>query len=78
MDTLGLVFYKKGLYDSAIAEFSDSLEKIPDNAIVHYHLGLAYYQKGDVHRARIALEKALSLNQNFDEADAARQILSKL
>jgi len=76
MDTLGMVFYKKGLYDSAIAEFSDSLEKIPDNAIVHYHLGLAYYQKGDVHRARIALEKALSLNQNFDEADAARQILS--
>jgi tetratricopeptide (TPR) repeat protein len=78
MDTLGLVFYKKGLYDSAIAEFSDSLEKIPDNAIVHYHLGLAYHKKGDIHRARIELEKALSLNQNFDEADAARQILSKL
>ncbi len=72
------VFYKKGLYDSAIAEFSDSLEKIPDNAIVHYHLGLAYHKKGDIHRARIELEKALSLNQNFDEADAARQILSKL
>jgi tetratricopeptide (TPR) repeat protein len=78
MDTLGLVFYKKGLYDSAISEFSDSLEKIPDNAIVHYHLGLAYHKKGDIHHARIALEKALSLNQNFDEADAARQILSKL
>ena len=36
MDTLGWVYYKKGLYDSAINEFSDSLAKIPDNAIVHY------------------------------------------
>jgi tetratricopeptide (TPR) repeat protein len=78
MDTLGLVFYKKGLYDSAIGEFSDSLEKIPNNAIVHYHLGLAYHKKGDDHRARTALEKALSLNDNFDEADKAREILSKL
>jgi len=41
MDTMGWVYYKKGLYDSAIREFTDSLEKIPDNADVHYHLGLA-------------------------------------
>jgi tetratricopeptide (TPR) repeat protein len=77
MDTLGLIYYKKGLYDSAIGEFSDSLEKIPDNAIVHYHLGMAFHKKGDNDRAKTQLEKALSLNQNFDGADEARQILSK-
>jgi len=76
MDTLGLIYYKKGLYDSAIGEFSDSLEKIPDNAIVHYHMGMAFHKKGDKDRARAQLEKALSLNQTFDGVDEARQILS--
>jgi len=78
MDTLGLVYYKKGLYDSAIGEFADSLEQMPDNAVVHYHLGLSYYKKGDKNPARTELEKALSLDQEFDGADEARQILSKI
>ncbi len=29
MDTLGWIYYKKALYDSAIGEFKDSLEKMP-------------------------------------------------
>ena len=41
-------------------------------------LSKAYHKKGDDHRARTELEKALSLNDNFDEADKAREILSKL
>jgi tetratricopeptide (TPR) repeat protein len=78
MDTLGLVYYKKGLFGSAIGEFSDSLEQLPDNAVVHYHLGLAYYKKGDKDPARAQLEKALNLNQEFEGADEARQILSTI
>ena len=78
MDTLGLIYYKKGLYDSAIGEFADSLEKIPDNAHVHYHLGLAYHKKGDQDRSRAELEKALSLDEEFDGSDEARRILSEL
>ncbi|MBU1162447.1 MAG: tetratricopeptide repeat protein, partial [Proteobacteria bacterium] len=76
MDTLGFIYYKKGLYDSAIAEFTDSLKKIPDNAMVRFHLGMTYYNKGDKDRAKTELKKALDLNQNFDKADEAREILS--
>ena len=32
MDTLGWVYYRKGIYDSAIGEFKGSLAKAPDNA----------------------------------------------
>ena len=78
MDTLGFVYYKKGLYDSAIAEFTDSLKKIPDNAMVRFHLGLAFYSKGDKDRAKTELQKALDLDQEFDKADEARKILSNL
>ena len=78
MDTLGWIYYKKGLYDLAIIEFSDSLAKIPDNAEVIYHLGMAYYKKGDTERARVELEKALSLNENFAGAEEARKILAQI
>ena len=78
MDTLGWIYYKKGLYDLAIVEFSDALAKLPDNADVTYHLGMAYYKKGDTERARSELEKALSLNENFTGADEARKTLADL
>ena len=78
MDTLGFVYYKKGLYDSAIGEFTDSLDRLPDNPVVHYHLGLAYYKKGEGDRAKIQLQKALDLDQNFDGAAEAQKILGDL
>jgi tetratricopeptide (TPR) repeat protein len=78
MDTLGWVYYKKGLYDSAIGEFTDCLEKMPDNPTVIYHLGMAYYKKGDHEKARTELQKALQLDKSFSEADEAKRVLAGL
>jgi tetratricopeptide (TPR) repeat protein len=78
MDTLGWVYYRKGLYDSAIGEFSDCLTKLPDNPVVHYHLGMAYYKKGESARAKLQLEKALSLQPDFPGSDEARKVLAEL
>jgi tetratricopeptide (TPR) repeat protein len=72
------VYYKKGLYDSAISEFTDCLDKMPDNATVIYHLGMTYYKKGDLDNARAELERALSLDDQFDGADEARKVLAEL
>jgi tetratricopeptide (TPR) repeat protein len=78
MDTLGWVYYKKGLYDSAIGEFTDCLEKMPDNPTVIYHLGMAYYKKGDLENARAELERALKLDKNFTGANEAKRVLAEL
>jgi len=78
MDTLGWIYYKKGLYDSAIVEFSDSLEKLPNNATIHYHLGAAFYKKGELENAKVQLEKAISLDPKFEGSDDAREILKTL
>jgi len=78
MDTLGLVFYKKGLYGNAVNEFLDALKKIPDNPIVHFHLGLAYSKKGEPDLARKALEKALQLQSDFEGHEQAKEILARL
>ena len=77
-DTLGWVYYKKGLYDNAINNFLSSAKDLPDNALVHYHLGMAYFKKGETDGAKTALERALELNAKFENADHARQILSTL
>jgi tetratricopeptide (TPR) repeat protein len=78
MDTLGWIYYKKGLYDSAIRELKSSAEKLPENASVRYHLGLAYHKKGEHALARKELTEALRISNDFDGADEARRVLSEL
>ena len=78
MDTLGLVYYKKGLYDNAISEFEDSMAKLPRNPLVRYHLGLAYLKKGDKAKAKAQLTQALEFSNSFEGADDARKLLEGL
>jgi tetratricopeptide (TPR) repeat protein len=78
MDTLGWVYHKKGLYDSAIGEFKDSLSKSPDNAPVIYHLGMSLYKQGEKDKAKTELEKALKLGGAFDGADEAKRVLAEI
>jgi Flp pilus assembly protein TadD len=51
---------------------------MPENAIVIYHLGMAYYKKGDLENARAELNKALKLNENFTGAEEARRVLAEI
>jgi Tfp pilus assembly protein PilF len=51
---------------------------MPENAIVIYHLGMAYYKKGDLENARAELNKALKIDQSFNGADEARRILAEI
>jgi tetratricopeptide (TPR) repeat protein len=79
-DTLGWAYYQKGIYQSAINQFQEALrldEKIgaPENAAVHYHLGLAYQKTNQLSLARQHLEKAVKINP--EDADA-RKALSQL
>ncbi len=77
-DTLGWVYYKKGLATLAVPAFRHSIEKAPANPLYHYHLGLAYVSTGDQRAAREALEQALKLNANFEGAADARKALAAL
>ena len=63
---------------SAIPPLVKSVEKAPDNPLLHFHLGLAYAKAGDAGKARGSLERALKLQPTFDGADEARRVLSGL
>jgi Tfp pilus assembly protein PilF len=76
-DTAGWVYYKQGLPSLAAPEFEHSVAKDPNNALYHFHLGLAYRQAGDEAKGREELEKALKLQPDFAGAGEARAALAR-
>jgi tetratricopeptide (TPR) repeat protein len=78
LDTLGWVYFKKGQPDLAIPAFSRAVQADGKNPTYHYHLGLAHARSGDAKQARAALERALSLDANFQGAQDARRALAAL
>ena len=82
-DTLGWVFYQKGAYQSAVDLFQEALKlgeknKNPDEATVHYHLGLAYEKTGNNNLARQQLERVLKIDPNYSEANEVKKQLAQL
>ncbi|MBW1828454.1 MAG: tetratricopeptide repeat protein, partial [Deltaproteobacteria bacterium] len=78
MDTLGWLYYLKGSYLNAIAELQDSLALEPDNPVINYHMGMAYFKNGQTDTAKQFLEKALKIDQNFNEAENALRTLEEI
>ncbi len=75
IDTRGVVYYKLGQYDKAIADFNRCLRLYPDgapSAVASYlHLGRALAKLGQKDKAVESLEKALELNTKIGGLSAA-------
>jgi tetratricopeptide (TPR) repeat protein len=59
MDTVGYIYLKKGLGDSAVQTFTSLVRKNPHVPAYRYHLGMALLAKGDKLAAKKALQAAL-------------------
>jgi tetratricopeptide (TPR) repeat protein len=88
-DTLGWVYYRKGLFVAAIEQLQKAVSldegvaqksQATPSATYHYHLGAALAAKGDKVSAKREIELALRLGEksSFDEADQARRFLATL
>jgi tetratricopeptide (TPR) repeat protein len=77
-DTLGWVYYRKGLIDSAYPLIADAAGKMRNNATVRYHHGMVLAKKGRNREAAAELNAALSLDPKFPGADEARKTLATL
>ncbi len=60
-DSLGWVFYKKGLYDKALIYLRKAVELAPEDPIILEHLGDAYLKLGDKENALKYYQKSLQL-----------------
>lgn len=89
VDTLGWVYYKKGLYGAAAEQLQKAVSldeqaakaaKGSPSAAYRYHLGMALKEKGDSSGAKRELELAVRLADKapFAELDDAKKTLASL
>jgi tetratricopeptide (TPR) repeat protein len=89
VDTLGWVYFKKGLYAAAVEQLQKAVAldeaaakavNTAPSASYHYHLGVALKGKGDKAGSRRELETALRLADKapFASIDEARRALATL
>ncbi|MFW6148023.1 MAG: tetratricopeptide repeat protein [Thermodesulfobacteriota bacterium] len=67
LDSLGWVYFRKGLYDKALIKLNRAVELTPDDPVINEHLGDVYLKKEHYERALESYEKALSLDHEDKE-----------
>lgn len=73
-NTLGWVYFRKGIYASAVKHLESAAAK-ESTPLRNYHLGMAYMKAGDHKRGQQVLEAALRMDPRLPEAETARQFL---
>jgi tetratricopeptide (TPR) repeat protein len=64
-DTLAWAYCQKGAYATAIELLKQALQKAPDDATYHYHIGLAYDKADHKVQAREHFKRAVALNPSY-------------
>jgi len=76
-DTVGWVFYQKGLYALAAKSFEAAASSASAAPVCKYHLAMAYAKLGNRDRGRTVLATALKQAPGLPEASAATQLLAQ-
>ena len=77
-DTLGWIYYQKKMSAQAITQLESSVQKAPNEATHHFHLGMAYVQTGDFEKARQSLKRAFTLKPDFEGSAEAKKALAMI
>jgi tetratricopeptide (TPR) repeat protein len=77
-DTLGWIYLKKAQTDSAVNAFQELVAKAPGHSTFHFHLAMAYKQKGDKGKAIQELREALKYNPSSAEHRKISDLLGQL
>jgi tetratricopeptide (TPR) repeat protein len=77
-DTVGCIYLKKGLKDSAVQVFGNLVRKYPKLPSFRYHLGMALLEKGDKTSARKELETALAEHPSRHDEIRIKELLGKI
>jgi tetratricopeptide (TPR) repeat protein len=76
-DTLGWIYFKRNLNDSAVQVFRSLTQDYPDNPVFHYHFGMVLLQKGDKATAKTELNNALSKKPSAEVRGNIESALAK-
>ena len=76
-DALGWIYYKDGLYRSAVPVLEAAVAKSPQVGRFQFHLGMVYLASGQSAQARSNLRAALNLGLSAEDAHSAQEALQK-
>ena len=77
-DTLGWIYYKKGLIETAYPLIADAAGKLKSNPSIRYHHGMVLAKKGRSKESAAELKAALSLDPKFPGAEEAKKTVAEL
>ena len=77
-DTLGWVYYQRGSYSLAIAQFKEARAKLPNDPTIGYHLALALNRDGQKTQAMQVLEDLIKNSDDFSNRQEAIALLDSL
>ncbi len=77
-DTLGWIYIKKNLSDSAVQIFRELVAEQPNNSTYRYHFAMALLQKGDRPQARKELQTALEQKPTKEQEGKIRALMGKV
>jgi putative PEP-CTERM system TPR-repeat lipoprotein len=77
LDTLGWVHFKRGEYNEAVRYLETAVEGIPGSSTVRFHLGMAYYEQGQLDKALFQFRTARLFDSQFPEAEEAQRMIAK-
>ncbi|HJP17340.1 MAG TPA: tetratricopeptide repeat protein, partial [Nitrospinota bacterium] len=66
LDSLGWIYYKKGMFRKALEEVQKAIKLIPEDPTIYLHLGEIYFSLKNYKEAEIALEKSFELNNKAE------------
>jgi tetratricopeptide (TPR) repeat protein len=76
IDSLGWVYYQKGLYDEALKYLLEAAKLVPNDPTIVEHLGDVYYKKKMYEQSLEKYEKALTLKH--PEEDKVKEKILRL
>ena len=77
-DTIGWVYVKKHMNDSAAQVFSSLVRRFPTDPTYRYHLAIALWQQGQTSKARTELQTALAAKPSPDLAQKIKETAARL
>jgi tetratricopeptide (TPR) repeat protein len=77
-DTLGWIYFKRQLYDSAVPLFQSAVKANPEHAKYQYHLAAALLSSGKKDQAKVAMSKALKLDATLAKQDEVKKVMGAL
>ena len=77
-DTQGWVYRARGELAKAAQSLREAAMLNPNDPVIHYHLGVVYGEQRNTKQAKGALQKALSLQADFEGSEDARRRLADL